>query len=52
MRFIITNNSAYLKCEDVVNYIKLIASTEETDVRNRLTEAADNLQKINEQAKK
>ena len=35
----------YLRAEDVVSYIQEIAATEETDVRNRLNEAANNLRK-------
>lgn len=45
IRFIKNNNKIYLLAEDVASFIKEIASTEETDVRNRLNEAASNLMK-------
>lgn len=33
----------YVRLEDIITYMKEIASTEETDVRNRLNEAADKM---------
>ena len=35
----------YLRSEDVVSLIRDVAATEETDVRNRLNEFADNLER-------
>lgn len=46
MRFILKYPSLYIRKEDVVNYILELASTEETDVRIRLEEAAANLDKV------
>ena len=43
MRHVLANGTTYLRLEDVVTYIQQIAATEETDVRNRLNEAASNL---------
>lgn len=36
--------NTYLRQEDVVAYIREIAGAEETDVRNRLLQAANNIQ--------
>lgn len=36
----------YARVEDVVEIIKEVASAEETDVRNRFNELADNLGKL------
>lgn len=43
IRMISANGATYLRQEDVVTYIQEIATTEETDVRNRLLQAANNL---------
>lgn len=44
-RFIDVKGVRYLRAEDVASYIHEIAGGEETDVRNRLSEAANNLLK-------
>lgn len=43
MRFHNTMGVTYIRKEDVVNYIRELASYEETDVRWRLEEAARNI---------
>lgn len=43
IRFVKANGAVYLLAEDVANYIRNLAGGEETDVRNRLNEAAKNL---------
>lgn len=43
MRFVKVSGAMYLRVEDVASFIQEIASGEETDVRNRMKEAADNL---------
>ena len=49
MRFLKKNNNKiYIRKEDVYNYLMEMASTEESDVRNRLEEAATNLDKLGE----
>lgn len=45
IRHVHANGTTYLRLEDVVSYIREIAGSEETDVRNRLNEAASNLGK-------
>jgi hypothetical protein len=45
IRHVHANGTTYLRLEDVVSYIREIAGSEETDVRNRLNEAANNLTK-------
>lgn len=45
IRFVKANGTVYLLAEDVANYIRNIASGEETDVRNRMNEAANNILK-------
>ena len=39
-RYIDVRGMRYLRLEDVVTYVRALGSTEETDVRNRLDEAA------------
>ena len=46
IRLIRANNNLYLRKEDVVEYIRNMAATEETDCRNRLEEAAANIQRM------
>lgn len=43
MRFIEVRGVRYLHAEDVVEFIAELGATEETDVRNRLNEAARNI---------
>jgi len=43
IRCIEINGIVYLRREDVIDLIKDVGSTEETDVRNRLYKLADNL---------
>jgi hypothetical protein len=43
-RFVVVKDKTYLRLEDVVQFIIEIGGTEETDVRNRLEEAARNIQ--------
>lgn len=45
IRFVKANGTVYLLAEDVANYIRNIAGGEETDVRNRMNEAANNILK-------
>lgn len=45
IRHVHVNGATYLRMEDVVSFIREIAGAEETDVRNRLNEAANNLTK-------
>ena len=47
IRFIKANGAIYLRLEDVALFIVNLGSCEETDVRNRLNEAAANLIKKN-----
>lgn len=44
VRCIEVKGNTYLRQEDVVAYIREIAGAEETDVRNRLLQAANNIQ--------
>ncbi len=39
----VTLDDRYLRVEDVADFIRSLGATEETDVRNRLNQAADNL---------
>jgi hypothetical protein len=39
-------NKTYLLIDDVVQFLREMAATEETDVRNRLEEAAANVLKL------
>jgi hypothetical protein len=43
IRFIVTKKGVYLKQEDVLNYFRELAGTEETDVRNRMEQAINNI---------
>lgn len=43
LRTITVKNIVYIRADDVVCFLKEIASTEETDTRNRLHKAADGL---------
>ena len=43
IRYVLVKGEKYLRLEDVVDYMRAIADTEETDVRNRLYEAVQNL---------
>ena len=43
MRFVIVKRARYLRVEDVAEYLRELAGSEETDVRNRINEAADAL---------
>ncbi|MCI0562344.1 MAG: hypothetical protein MN733_27990 [Nitrososphaera sp.] len=45
VRSIRANSTVYIRVEDVVAYLRGLAATEETDVRERLNQAADNLSK-------
>lgn len=47
VRFLEVKGVRYLCAADVSDYVREIAASEETDVRNRLNEAANNLQKRN-----
>jgi hypothetical protein len=39
-------DTIYLRAEDVAEYIRTIAASEETDAKRRLEEAAQNLEKV------
>ena len=41
MRFVRANSAIYLRQEDVIEYLRNIAATEETDTRNRLEKVGD-----------
>jgi hypothetical protein len=43
IRFVVVKGNTYLRAEDVAEYIVECGSSEETDVRNRLKEAARNI---------
>jgi hypothetical protein len=43
MRFVVVKGVKYLRAEDVAAYVREAAGREETDVRNRLNEAAAKL---------
>lgn len=43
VRFVRFEGITYLRAEDVAAYLREVAGAEETDVRNRLNEAARNL---------
>jgi hypothetical protein len=45
IRYVKANGTTYLRAEDVATYIRNIAGGEETDVRNRMNEAANNILK-------
>jgi hypothetical protein len=42
-RFVRVRGERYLRLDDVASFIRDLGGTEETDVRNRLNEAAENL---------
>jgi len=46
IRFVNINQTIYLRKEDVVAYIQELATSEETDTRNRIEEAAKNIGRI------
>lgn len=47
VRFVKTSlGVVYLRKEDVVDFLRDFAATEETDVRNRLNEAASNISEV------
>jgi hypothetical protein len=46
VRTVNIRGAVYIRAEDVANYIREFASTEETDVRTRANTAADNLLNI------
>lgn len=43
IRFVVVRGVQYLRVEDVAEYIRELGSGEDTDVRNRLNEGAQNL---------
>jgi hypothetical protein len=43
LRTVIYKGKLYFERDDILEYLREFASTEETDVRNRLQEAIDNL---------
>ena len=43
LRFVDVRGARYLRVDDVAAFIRELGGTEETDVRNRLNEAADHL---------
>jgi len=47
MRTVTVKDIIYIRAADVGEYIRELAATEETDVRDRLYQAALNLQLIN-----
>lgn len=47
LRFVDVRGNRYIRIEDVALFIVNLGSGEETDVRNRLNEAAANLVKTN-----
>jgi len=44
MRYVTVHGTVYFRAEDVISYIMDIASTEETDVKNRFELAAKKIQ--------
>lgn len=52
IRFVTVKKVTYLCKEDVVDYIRDLAGSEETDVRNRLIIAAQNLSEVSCQPQK
>lgn len=46
LRVIKIKNEIYIRNEDIVKYIYELAGSEETDVRERLNTAANNIQKL------
>lgn len=47
LRAVVVRGVTYLRAEDVAEYIRQCGSGEETDVRNRLNRAAENLKSQN-----
>ena len=47
LRFIEVRGVQYLRCDDVASFIRELGGAEETDVRNRLNEAAGRLLRPN-----
>ncbi len=45
VRFVVLHGACYMRTEDVANFIRDVASGEDTDVRNRLDQAAASLSK-------
>ena len=43
LRFVVVQGVRYLRVDDVASFVRELGSGEETDVRNRLSQAADNL---------
>jgi hypothetical protein len=43
LRFVEVRGERYLRLDDVVAFVRELGGGEETDVRNRLNEAANNL---------
>ncbi len=43
LRYVVVKGVAYLRAEDVADLIRELGGGEETDVRNRLNEAAENV---------
>ena len=43
LRYVVIRGVQYLRHDDVASFIRALGSAEETDVRNRLNEAAANL---------
>jgi hypothetical protein len=48
VRFIVWRDAVYLRKEDVITMVLAVAYGEETDVRNRQEELADNINKVGE----
>lgn len=46
IRFVKVSGASYLRLEDVVRYLTELASTEDTDVRERFKLAAENLKDL------
>lgn len=46
MRFVVFKGAVYLRAEDVANYIMALGGSEETDVRNRLKQAAQCVRQV------
>jgi hypothetical protein len=42
-RFVRVRGERYLRLDDVASFVRELGGTEETDVRNRLSEAANHL---------
>jgi len=46
MRYVTVNGTHYVRAEDIVDYLRAIAATEETDARNRLLTAAEFMKQV------